>query len=161
MLSTEIKVNSFMMKYCRMLVEDVADERMAEQPLPGVNHPAWILGHLAFSADRARSLIGAEKELPASWTPLFGPGSKLISTRSAYPSKDELLRTVEQSFERLRQQADVATPEQLGQPSTSPYTKDALPTVKDGVAFLLTGHLGVHLGQLSSWRRMIGLPPLF
>jgi hypothetical protein len=29
-------------------------------------------------------------------------------------------------------------------------------------AFLmLSGHLGVHLGQLSSWRRMMGLPPLF
>ena len=39
--------------------------------------------------------------------------------------------------------------------------KDALPTLKDVVAFLLTAHLGVHLGQLSSWRRMIGLPPLF
>jgi hypothetical protein len=33
--------------------------------------------------------------------------------------------------------------------------------VKDVLAFLLTGHPGVHLGQLSSWRRMIGLPPLF
>ena len=29
------------------------------------------------------------------------------------------------------------------------------------VAFLLTGHLGVHLGQLSTWRRMIGMPRLF
>jgi hypothetical protein len=29
------------------------------------------------------------------------------------------------------------------------------------IAFLITGHVGVHLGQLSSWRRMIGLPPLF
>ena len=54
-----------------------------------------------------------------------------------------------------------ATPEQLARPSTNPYTKEALPTVGDGVAFLLTGHLGVHLGQLSTWRRMIGLGPLF
>jgi hypothetical protein len=71
------------------------------------------------------------------------------------------MRAVEQGFERLRHRAAAATPERLGQPSTNPYTKDALPTVRDGVAFLLTGHLGVHLGQLSAWRRMIGLPPLF
>jgi hypothetical protein len=46
--------------------------------------------------------------------------------------------------------------------SESPeYTRDTLPTLKDGVANLLTGHLGVHLGQLSTWRQMIGLPPLF
>lgn len=161
MLDSELRVNRFLVHYCRMLVEDIADERMAEQPLAGVNHPAWILGHLAFSADRARSLIGAEKMLPASWTPLFGPGSKPAPTRGDYPPKGELLETVERGFERLREQAATATPEQLANPSTNPYTKEALPTIKDGVAFLLTGHLGVHLGQLSSWRRMIGLPPLF
>src|SRR5262245_30845321 len=161
MLDSEIKVNLFLVQYCRMLVGDIADERMAEQPLPSVNHPAWVLGHLAFSADRAGGLLGAAKELPAAWVPLFGPGSTPSASRSAYPSKDELLRAVEQGFGRLRQRAAAATPEQLAQPTTNPHTKDALPTVKDGVAFLLTGHLGVHLGQLSSWRRMIGLPPMF
>jgi hypothetical protein len=54
-----------------------------------------------------------------------------------------------------------ATPEGLAQPSRNPHTKDALPTANDGVNFLLTGHPGVHLGQLSMWRRMLGLPPLF
>jgi hypothetical protein len=39
--------------------------------------------------------------------------------------------------------------------------KAGLPTAREGVAFLLTGHLGVHLGQLSAWRRMIDLAPLF
>jgi hypothetical protein len=33
--------------------------------------------------------------------------------------------------------------------------------LKELAAFILTGHIGVHLGQLSSWRRMIGLPPTF
>lgn len=161
MLDSELKINQFLVQYCRMLVGDIPEERLTEQPLPGVNHPAWILGHLAFSADRARGLIGAAKEVPAEWTSLFGPGSRPLASRSVYPPKHDLLRAVEQGFERLRQQAAAATPEQLAQPSTNPYTKEALPTIKDGVAFLLTGHLGVHLGQLSMWRRMIGLPPLF
>jgi hypothetical protein len=161
MLDSELKINQFLVQYARMLVGDIADDRMAEQPLPGVNHPAWILGHLAFSAERARGLLGAARELPAVWTPLFGPGSKPSATRSDYPARDELLRAVEDGFERLRRQAAAATPEQLAQPSTSPSTKEALPTIQDGVAFLLTGHLGVHLGQLSTWRRMTGLPPLF
>jgi hypothetical protein len=38
MLDSDIKVNLFLMKYCRMLVADIPDERIAEQPLPGVNH---------------------------------------------------------------------------------------------------------------------------
>ena len=85
MLDTEIGVNQFLLRYCRMLVGDVADERLAEQPLPGVNHPARVLGHLAFSADRARWLLGAEKELPAEWPARFGPGSKPTATRGDYP----------------------------------------------------------------------------
>jgi hypothetical protein len=33
-------LNLFLMQYCRMLVGDILDERMAEQRLAGINHPA-------------------------------------------------------------------------------------------------------------------------
>lgn len=163
MLDAEFKINLFMVGYCRMLLGDIADERMAEQPLPGVNNPAWILGHLAFSADLAVARLGGEKLLTAEWTAKYGPGSKVSSNRGAYPSKDDLLKAVEQGFEKARQLAQSATVEQLAAASTStnPAMKAALPTLGDGVAFLLTAHLGVHLGQLSMWRRMIGQPALF
>jgi hypothetical protein len=161
MLDSDIKVNSFLTQYCRTLMADIPDERMAEQPVPGVNHPAWILGHLALTADFAAGMLGADKVFPAQWGPLFRPGSKPEGTRSSYPSKAELLTALEQGFERLRQKAAAATPEQLSQPTTNPRIKDALPTAKEFAAFLLTGHMGGHLGQLSSWRRMIGMPPLF
>lgn len=161
MLDTETKINLFLLQYCRLLTADVPDERLAEEPLPGVNHPAWILGHLGWSSDRALELLGAAKTLPSEWTPLFGPGSKHAPGREAYPSKEELLRALEHGFERVRQRASAATPEQLAQPTINPRMKGALPTVQHGVAFLMTAHLGVHLGQLSSWRRMIGLAPLF
>ena len=161
MLESETQVNQFLLRYCRLLGGDVADERLAEQPLTGVNHPAWVLGHLAFSADRARWLLGAEKEFPAPWVALFSPGSKPIAARGDYPPKEELLRAVEQGFERAREMAATVTPEHLAQPNPNPYTREGLPTIRDAVAFLLTGHLGVHLGQLSMWRRLLGLPPLF
>jgi hypothetical protein len=161
MFDSDIKINLLLIQYLRMQVAEITDERMAEQPVAGVNHPAWILGHLAYSADGGRALLGAEKKLPASWTAQYGPGSKCSTLRSDYPSKDELVGAVCDGFERLREAVASASPEQLARPSTNPRMKDALPAVKDGIAFLLTGHLGVHLGQLSTWRRMIGLPHLF
>jgi hypothetical protein len=161
MLEIENTINRFLLQYARMLVTDIPDERLTEQPLSGVNHPAWILGHLAYSADRGVSLLGGEKALPAAWTPLFGPETTPTNLRSDYPTKGELLERLEKQFERFRHQASSATSEQLAQPSTNPYTKDALPTLKEAIAFLLTGHLAVHLGQLSTWRRMIGMPRLF
>jgi hypothetical protein len=160
-LETALTVNRFLLWYLQNLLADVPDERMAEQPFPGVNHPAWILGHLAWSTDRGRLLLGLEPELPAEWTSMFGFGSKPSSTRGDYPGRDELIRAVEHGFERLRDQAKSATPEQLAQPSANSLTKDLLPTVKDGLVLLLTGHLGSHLGQFSAWRRMMGMPPLF
>jgi hypothetical protein len=161
MLDSDIKVNLFLMRYCQTLLADIADDRMADQPLPGVNHPAWILGHLAVTADTAMTLLGAEKVLPSEWGALFGFGSKPTESRSRYPSKTELLQAVEQAYERVRQEVSAATPEQLSEPTSHPRMKDLLPTTKDRIAFMLTGHVGTHLGQLSSWRRMIGLPPLF
>ncbi len=54
---------------------------------------------------------------------------------------------VEQGFEKARQLAQAATSEQLAAPTVNPAMKAALPTARDGVAFLLTGHLGIHLGH--------------
>ena len=71
------------------------------------------------------------------------------------------MRAIEQRYEDLRQRAATASPEHLSQPTTNPRAKETLPTFKEFLAFLLTGHVCVHVGQLSSKRRIIGLPPLF
>jgi hypothetical protein len=161
MLETAIQVNKFLIAYCRRQIADVPDERMAEQPISGVNHPAWVLGHLAWTADRALEMLGAPALLPAETATLVGRGSSPSSSRAACPSKDELLKALDDGYEQLRQRASSATPEQLSKATTNPVAKETLPTLREFIAFLMTGHVGVHLGQLSSWRRMIGLPPLF
>jgi hypothetical protein len=161
MLDGVIKVNLFLMQYCRKLVEDVADLRLAEQPFPGVNHPAWVIGHLAWTADRGLERLGAPETVPPEWKTLFGRGSTPSDSRALYASKDELLQSMERAYEQLRQKAASASPEQLSQATSDPRAKETLPTLNDIVTFVMTGHVGVHLGQISAWRRMIGLPPLF
>ncbi|HLJ92153.1 MAG TPA: DinB family protein [Gemmataceae bacterium] len=161
MLDNAIQVNLFLMRYCHMLVADIPDEHLAEQPHAGINHPAWVLGHLAWTADGALAMLGAPKLLPIEWKTLFGSGSKPSSSRPTYPSKEELLHVVEEGYRQAREKAASASPEQLSQPTTNPRVKEILPTSREMVAFILTGHMGVHLGQVSSWRRLRGLPPMF
>src|SRR6516225_1629553 len=144
MLDTAIQVNLFLMQYCRMLLAEITDERMTEQPMAGTNHPAWILGHLAWAADGTLEKLGGQKALPAEWPDLFKAGSKPSPSRSLYPSKNDLLRVLEQTYQQLRQLAAGATLEQLSRPTTNPRAKEALPTLKEMLAFLLTGHVGVH-----------------
>jgi hypothetical protein len=38
------------------------------------------------------------------------------------------------------------------------FLKGPLPTVGDLLAHLMTTHEAAHLGQLSAWRRLLGLP---
>lgn len=160
MFEREMHINQFLLQYCRMLTGDIADGRFAEQPLPGVNHPAWIIGHLALTGDSAVRLLGGEKSLDESWKGLFGGGSQPSSSRGDYPAKEELLRILEERYEQVRRLASEATPESLARPNPTSL-RQGLPTVGDAVSFLLTGHLGLHLGQLSVWRRMVGFSPLF
>lgn len=160
MFESAIRINQLMMQYGQMMLADIADERMAEQPLPGVNHPAWIVGHLAYSADGVLVLLGGEKPPQGKWN-LYEPGSKPTTARNDYPPKEELLALWEQGFARAREAAAGATAEQIAGPNPNPMLREALPTVEDAVTFLLTAHLGAHLGQLATWRRMIGMAPLF
>lgn len=161
MFENEIAVNHFLFGYVRSLVGDLIDERMAEQPVAGVNHPAWILGHLAYSGDVIVGLLGGTKTLTPEWNTRFNPGSKLTAVRSDYPKRDELMHVLEERFETARKLAAAATVEQVSAPTPNPRMKDKLPVVGNVITLLLTAHFGVHLGQLSAWRRMIGLPPLF
>ncbi len=161
MFETEFRINRFLLQYCQMLSADIPEERFAEQPLPGVNHPAWILGHLAISSDFAVAILGGEKVLPEHWYKLFGPGSTLTAVRADYPTRAELLLAIEAGYQHAREQAASATPEILAKPNPNRRLRGELPTVHDAYAFLLTAHFSLHLGQFSTWRRMIGLAPMF
>lgn len=160
MLDRELTLYAFVLHYCRLLTKDLDDATLAEQPYPGMNHPAWILGHLALSCDYAVKALGGDMVCPKEWHKQFGPGSVVVADRAAYPSKRELLTAVEAGHERVVAAARKATAEQLAapQPFPIPLLQKAFPTVGDLLAHLMATHPSLHLGQLSAWRRMKGLP---
>lgn len=159
----EIRVFEFSQSYTRKLVEDVPDEKLAEQPLPGMNHAAWVLGHQALTADFINRIIGdegAEPVAPKGWTELFGPGSTPVADRGRYPSKQELLEGLDRSEQAVRRILAEVPPQVLDEESPWEVFKAALPTRRDVVAMIITSHHGSHNGQLSAWRRAMGLPPV-
>jgi hypothetical protein len=58
MLQEAINVNQFLVGYGQKLLSEIPDERMTEQPLPGVNHPARI-----FLSDRLAAITCPTKRL--------------------------------------------------------------------------------------------------
>lgn len=159
MLETEIKLYAFALGYGRLLLADIDDARLAEQPAPGMNSPAWVIGHLALVADMGVGLLGGTPTLSDDWRGRHGPGSVPNADRAAYPSKSVLVEAWEQGHHRLTQAARNAAPERLQAPHGLPIAfLSALPSVGDLLAHILTTHEAAHLGQLSAWRRVLGYP---
>jgi hypothetical protein len=158
MLERERKLYTVVLKLCRSMAADIAEEEMTAQPAPGVNHPAWILGHLAVTTDSAVRIVGATPICPEDWRAKFGPGSTVVADRGAYPSKSELLSAFEAAHARVTEGMANVTEEHLSRPQPSRFFRDELPTLGDMLLHLITTHPMLHLGQLSAWRRAMGLP---
>ncbi|MCE9630521.1 MAG: DinB family protein [Planctomycetia bacterium] len=50
--------------YAKRLVADIPDDKMTLQPAPDMNHAAWVLGHLACTADMLGAMIGVKPVCP-------------------------------------------------------------------------------------------------
>lgn len=161
MFASELANNAFLMNYFQGLIADIPDERFAEQPVPQVNHPAWILGHLAWAADGVAGFLDAPKQFSDEFVAKYKGGSVPTSNRNDYPSKAEIIEAFVSANDRARQLLQSATPEQCSKPTGHARLRETMPTTDMALTFLMVTHPGVHLGQLSMWRRLIGMKPLF
>jgi hypothetical protein len=161
MFDRELTIYRFLLGYCKYLIADIDDARFADQPSAGVNHPAWLLGHLTVVGNSGLNQLGAAVALPEGWPRIFGRGSQPIPDRAAYPSKDELIAALEACHERVDAAVRNALPETMAEPNPLEMLRAGLPTRGDLLAHMLTAHEAAHLGHLSNWRRQMGMPYLF
>ena len=148
-----------MLDYAQRLTADLSDADLAKRPAEGMNPPAWILGHLVLVADSAVMLLGGEGVCPPEWRTWFGKDSVPLAAGGPQLSKNELMtRLAERHSEVDRLLAKGVAPARLDEPNPREHLRAALPTVGHFLTHMLTTHPGTHLGQLSAWRRAVGLP---
>jgi uncharacterized damage-inducible protein DinB len=141
------------------LIGDLDDAQMTRQP-PGVpNHPAWTLGHIAYSFQGIGEEIGLDPWLPEDWTERFATGSTPVGDAGAYPVKQELLDMLTDGERRVREWLLATDDTALNSPLPDERVREILPTLGHAVLHVLVGHTAAHLGQLAVWRRALGLPP--
>ena len=148
------------MAYCRALLADVPASDMAAQPVAGMNHAAWIAGHLAHSFQAIGGELGMPPWLPDGWAPLFGTGSRALPDAGAYPDKAVLIEALEDGAGRLVDRLESAGDSELARPLPDERYRHVFPTLGAAVLHVLIAHAAVHLGQLSAWRRALRLPPV-
>jgi DinB superfamily len=158
MLDSVLRNAAGNVEYAKRLVADIPEEKMAVQPAPGMNHAAWVLGHLAYVFDSMIAVWGEKPTMSPEWKALFNVPSKPQPEREKYPSKAELLEAYQKNYQRIVKVVKAARPDDFEKEFPNPKLRGLLPTVGVAMVHILTSHQGQHLGQLSAWRRAQGLP---
>lgn len=155
------------LSYTEKLIKDISAERFARFAAPGgsmveSNHPAFVLGHLSLYPSRMMRAWGLERglvDVPTSFETVFSKDAVCEDDPdgSIYPHRDTIVEAYFHGYrtivERLRELDD----EVLQRPNPTEAMVARFPTLGSMHAFYAGGHLMVHLGQLSAWRRMEGM----
>jgi len=133
------------------------------QPAPDVNHPLWLLGHIAGSEDHL--ILGfcrGESLLPEEYGTLFAMGSKLLADPSGYPAGEEILDHMVRVHEAALDYVRGASQGELDQP---PVTFDRLDerarqlfATRGRCVWFHANHEALHTGQMAYIRRLLGKP---
>jgi hypothetical protein len=160
MIAQIINSYSLVLDDLRKLVADIPDDRLAKQAGGAVNHPAWIIGHLVHSAQAIGGEMGLSPWLASDWAGKFATGTIPRDHRNFYPSKLELLDALQDSQQRITQRLLALGEAGLSQPLPDERYRAMFPTLGHAVLHILTVHAAIHVGQITVWRRAIGLGPL-
>lgn len=147
--------------YGQRLVSDLSEEQMILQPAPEgkapANHPAWVLAHLNTYVPIVQALVQGEGFADPKDAP-FGMQSKPETELNVYPAKADLLNDFVAGHERVADLLKSADASILEQAVTLDRWKNRMPTVASALVYLGMCHENLHLGQLSAWRRIQGMP---
>lgn len=158
------------MGYAERLLDGVTQDTCARFARPGgfevrSNHPAFILGHLSLYPARVLQCLklpAGPTSCPPHYESLFKAGVECQDDAQAkiYPPLQELRSLFFDSYQAAVDAVATAEDDAFGAPNPAEgRLRDLLPTVGAVISFYLIGHVQVHLGQFSSWRRGMGLPP--
>jgi hypothetical protein len=156
MFARERNLYARVLGFAKKAMADVDESKMNHQPHPRMNTPAWVIGHLCVVADYAARMLGQPMTCPKDWHQSYGMGSDPAKP-AVTPTKAELLACLEAQHARVDEVVSRATEEQLAAPHSVEVLQKAFPTVGDVLLNVMTAHPMLHLGQLSAWRRIMGL----
>ena len=153
--------------YAETLLKDIPAERFARLAVPGgqtvaSNHPAFVLGHLSLYGGRIAELSGGkELTIPDGFDAAFSKDAQCVdgADGTIYPAMDEIVSFFRSTYAASQKAVVAADDSVLSQPNPSAHMAKKFPTAGSMANFLAGGHMMLHLGQMSAWRRMQGLGP--
>lgn len=152
----------------RLLVGITADQFARLANVSGTviqsNHPAFVFGHLSLYPSRVVEQLGQDASAitPSDdYSDLFGPKAQCVDDPQGtiYPPMDEVVAKYFAHHRRAIEVVKQADDSLFAEINPVEAARAKFGTLGSAHAFYLGGHLMLHIGQLSAWRRMIGMPP--
>jgi hypothetical protein len=151
---------AYCLDYLREQVADVAAADMVAQPKGINNHPAWVIGHLTYTCQMLGEAMGVRPWLGDDWAGRYGSGSVPVADASVYEAKDHALAMLADAQARITRAVHVLPEPQLDAPFPVDAHRDVFPTIRHAITQVLVGHTANRVGQVTVWRKAIGLPPM-
>ena len=143
--------------YAKRLLADLPEERMAYQPAVNMNHPAWVFSHMnLYHPIIVAMLLGRPFEDPKGHR--FGMQSKPLQDASLYAPKVTLITDYERGHNDVADALRTAGHEALERETPLERWRSAMPKIGIVLPYLMLVHESTHLGQVSVWRRVQGMP---
>jgi hypothetical protein len=166
-----ITTGNLSLYYGEVLLKGVTPEQFARLAAPKgtpiqSNHPAFVYGHLSYYPKRMLEMLGQPAGVtahpdPAKWDLLFKAGAELRDDPQGtiYPAMPGLTKFYFDGYRAvLATLAATSDADLLKSNPAEGRMKEMFPTVGAVINFLMGGHQMSHFGQVSAWRRMVGLP---
>ena len=148
------------LNYAMGLASDIPAERWGESVIANCNHPAFNYAHLAIYPNRIFGMLDRDDlclELPFD-PELVMPGVECRTDASCYPGKDEAVALVQDGYNRIIDHMLTLDAEVFAADNTmGGRMTEMFPTMGAMFGFMLNNHVMMHMGQVSAWRRAIGL----
>jgi len=155
--------------YAEKAVVGITDEIAAHKPEWGrgngridCNHAAFVFGHLALYPLRLMDVIGIKHtiKLPNAYEGLFKAGAPCHHDEhgTIYPRLSAIMPLFYAGHDALFAAAAKLSDADLAKPITDEKMKAHFPNVGEALTFMLCSHTAIHIGQVSTWRRAMGLP---
>ncbi|MGE3107089.1 MAG: DinB family protein [Phycisphaerales bacterium] len=157
-------------RYGENLLKDVPASRFARlatqdgKPVQS-NHPAFVYGHLSIYPKRITTVLGATViENPPKFEELFLNGKPCLDDPAGtiYPPMDSIVSHYNAGYDAAAAAiAKTSDADFAKLPPDEGRTRELFPTQGALVGFLMSGHQMSHFGQVSAWRRLMGLGSAF
>ncbi|MFT3685485.1 MAG: hypothetical protein QM783_11240 [Phycisphaerales bacterium] len=150
------------------MLKDVPADKAARFATPGgvkvvSNHPVFVFGHLSLYNRRVMAMCGQPEgvtAVPDHWTDLFKAGTECKDDVDGklYPSFAEVTKKFFEGFDAAVAAVKAADDKVLQEPNpTEGRSRELFPLKAHAIGFTFGPHPMSHFGQVSAWRRMMGL----